>query len=218
MKGGNVIRRDPEGDGRSSPSDVRGAGNWPGWAKGLVSLVLLYHIVAILAGALAANPSSPLERSIAGLFAAYHQWIDQGYSYRYYAPEPGPTAIVTAQIRFGDGKPEKTIRLPERGARPKLLYQRQLALANHLTEDVRIAHAMTGQGGQSRWARSYARHLAKEFPGSTEISLFLQTHLIPDPERVRQELAAPGATGVNLDDDEYFTTPERIGDYPCNAF
>ena len=51
-----------------------------------MSAVLVFHIAAVVAGALAAQPSSPTERAAADLFAAYHQAIDQGYGYRYYAP------------------------------------------------------------------------------------------------------------------------------------
>jgi len=218
MKRGNVGKRDPQPVGSVQSPKTESKGNWPPWARGLVSLALVYHIAAIMAGALAAPPSSTLEQTIARLFATYHQWIDQGYSYRYYSPEPGPTPITTARIRFPDGRPEKTVRLPERGVWPKLRYQRQLALANHLADDFRIAQTMTGQGNQSRWARSYARHLAKAYPGCAEVSLFLQSHLIPDPEQIRHELAAPGSTGVDLDADVFFTAPERIGDYPCDAF
>jgi hypothetical protein len=172
----------------------------------------------LLAGALAAPPSSILEQALAHPFARYFQWIDQGYTYRYYAPEPPPTPIATATIHYADGRPDETIRLPDRTVRPSLRYQRQLALANHLVVDFETARAMTGDGARSTWARSYARHLARSHPGSATITLFTQTHLIPDPERVRQELAAPGHPRVNLDAEEFYTTPERIGEFPCDDF
>jgi hypothetical protein len=190
---------------------------WPAWARRLVSLALLAHIAAILAGAWAAAPSSLLERGAASIFAPYHQAIDQGYAYRYYAPEPGPTPVVTARVEFGDGRPDATVRLPERGTWPRLRYQRQLALANHLFEDFEAARAQTGEGRRSRWAQSYARHLGKTYPGSTRVTLHVQMHLIPDPERLRAALSGPAATRVNLDDEEFYTTPERIGEYPCDA-
>ncbi|WP_422927582.1 hypothetical protein [Singulisphaera sp. PoT] len=220
MKGGIAGKRQPDRSSQASspeaePKAENGAG-WPPWAKALVSLALIFHIAAILAGALAASPSSELERSFAGLFATYHQVIDQGYSYRYYSPEPGPTAIAIAKIKFADGRPEQTVRLPERGVWPKIRYQRQLALANHLAEDFRMAQA-AGQGNMSNWAHSYARHLAKEYKGSTEISLFLQSHLIPNIDHIRHELDERGSKGVDLDAEEFFTAPERIGDYQCDA-
>lgn len=158
-----------------------------------------------------------LEREVAGFFATYHQVIDQGYSYRYYAPEPGPTPIAIAQVRFSDGRPEVSVRLPERGTLPRLRYQRQLALANHLATDFATARERTGDGSRSHWARSYARHLAKAYPGCAEVTLYLQSHLIPDPERIRASLAENGASPVDLDSEDFYTARERIGVYPCDA-
>jgi hypothetical protein len=202
------------------PAGASGAGprgRWPVWARRLVSAALAYHLASLVAGALAAPPSSALEQDWVRLFAGYHQWIDQGYAYRYYAPEPGPTPIATATIRFADGRSEEHVRLPERGVRPRMRYQRQLALANHLAVDFEAARAATGDGGLSRWARSYARHLARARPGCSTVTLFVQMHLIPEPERVRQALAAPGRPRVDLDAEEFYTTPERIGEFPCDA-
>ena len=174
-------------------------------------------MAAVIAGALAAPPASPAERGLAGLFAPYHQATDQGYAYRYYAPEPGPTPIVSATVHYPDGRPDRTVRLPSRGVAPRLRYQRQLALANHLVVDFETARAETGDGGRSLWARSYARHLARTHPGCSSIALYTQVHLIPDPERVREALATPGVRRIDLDAEEFFTTPERIGDYPCDG-
>lgn len=205
-----VLNRDDAATGefRAAP--------WPAWQKRLVTAVLVFHVLAILAGALAASPSSALEQSLAAAFAPYHQLIDQGYSYRYYAPEPGPTAIVTATVEYAGGRPEEVVRLPHHGLLPRLRYQRQLALANHLVTDFDEARRATGDGGKSVWARSYARHLAKTRPGSSKIILHTQAHLIPDPARVA---AARGtATPIDIDDEEFYTTPERIGEFACDAF
>ncbi|AGA25050.1 hypothetical protein [Singulisphaera acidiphila] len=203
----------PEG-----PNQLHPDRRWPAWARGLASVGLLIHGMAVLAGALASPPSSILEQALVLPFGGYLQRIDQGYTYRYYAPEPPPTPIATATIQYADGRPDETIRLPDRTVRPSLRYQRQLALANHLVVDFETARAMTGDGANSTWARSYARHLAKSRPGCKTITLYTQTHLIPDPERVRQELAAPGHRRVNLDAEEFYTTPERIGEFSCDAF
>jgi len=205
---GRLEDGDGEGDGRP----------WPVGARRVVSALLAFHLVAILVGAFSAHPASMLERALADRFAPYFQAFDQGYAYRYYAPEPPPTPVVTATVRYGDGRPEETVRLPRKETFPWLLRQRQLALANHLYSDYQEAKFEGGDGSLSRWARSYARHLAKTHPGSTEIALFAQLHLIPDVEKVREALDSPVSKGVNLDAEEYFTTPERIGVYPCDAF
>jgi hypothetical protein len=188
---------------------------WPTGVRRVVSVLVLGHIVAIVVGALSSPPSSLLEQALAGTFAPYYQVIDQGYAYRYYAPEPGPTPVVTATVRFPDGRPEEIVRLPRKEAFPWLLRQRQLALANHLYTDFQAARAEgTGAGTrESHWGPSYARHLAHTHPGCSSIVLSAQLHLIPEVDRVRAILAEPGSNGVNLDDESFYTTPERIGEY-----
>jgi hypothetical protein len=198
-----------------NPSTKSEAAGWPPWACWAVSLLLILHLSAVLAGTLAAPPASMLERGIAEQFAPYHQLIDQGQSYRYYAPEPGPTPIVTATIRYGDGRPDETLRIPERGVLPRLRYQRQLALANHLASEYQAARQATGDGANSHYARSYARHISASKPGCASITLYLQTHLLPNNEAVRQSLER--GQPVDLDAEEFYTAPERIGEFPCDG-
>ena len=177
---------------------------WPAWSKWAVSLALVYHLAAVIAAALAYPPASPLEMRWAEAFRGYYQLTDLRQSHRYYGDIP-PTPIAEAEIHFGEGLPSKTVRLPDPSARPRIAYQRQLALAYHLAEDVR------NNGPEaSLWARSYARHLCALHPGCTSVTLRLRAHLIPDPDRL---LAGKGK--LDVDAEEFFTTPERIGDFPC---
>jgi hypothetical protein len=188
---------------------------WPAGVRRTVSAVLLFHLTALVVGALSASPASFLERSLAERFAPYFQAIDQGYAYRYYAPEPPPTPVVTATVRYADGRPEATVRLPRKETFPWLLRQRQLALANHMYSDFQSARIEGGDGRLSRWAGSYARHLMATHPGCSAVALHVQLHLIPDVQRIREMLASPrlGAKGVDLDAEEFYTTPERVGEY-----
>ncbi len=190
-------------------------GSWPEWARWLVSLVLLYHMAAVIAGAMGVPPSSELQRRIADLFTPYHDFLDQGYAYRYYA-EPPPTPVITATLRFGEGRPDQVIRLPERDlAGPRLRHQRQLALANALFADFEEAKHLGG--GHGRLGAAYARHLCAVHPGCTSVTLHARQHLIPDPQQVRETIATPGAGGFNLFDESLFTTPEWIGDFACDG-
>jgi hypothetical protein len=144
--------------------------------------------------------------------------MDQGYAYRYYA-EPPPTPVITATLEFGDGRPIETVRLPGREvAGPRLRHQRQLALANALFADYQDAKHASGQGERSRWARAYAKHLCRANPGCRNVTLRAQQHMMPDLARTREALAARAAKPIDLFDESYFTTPERIGDYPCDGF
>jgi len=202
----------------SRVADAREQEQWPTWARRLVTLGLVIHLGAVLAGAFASAPASVLQQALVTPFGTYLQLIDQGYTYRYYAPDPPPTPIATARIHYGDGQVDKEVRIPDRSTRPTLRYQRQLALANHLVVDFETAKAITGDGGQSNWARSYARHLAKLHPGAKTVTLFTQIHLIPELSRVQEDLRVPGRPPLDLDAEEFYTTPERIGEFPCDAF
>ena len=120
---------------------------WPAWARAVATVVLLFHLAAVLAGAVGVPPSSELERAIADGFTPYFDVMDLGYSYRFYA-EPPPTPVVTATIRYEDGRPEETVRLPGRAvAGPRMRHQRQLALANALYADVQEARQREKDAG-----------------------------------------------------------------------
>jgi hypothetical protein len=204
--------------GSGADSEVPGRGAWPVWARVAVSLLLLYHMAAVMAGAVGVPPSSDLEQGIADWFTPYFDLMDMGYSYRYYA-EPPPTPVVTATLQFDDGRTEEIVRLPARNLTgPRMRHQRQLALANSLYTDVQEAKLRTRDASQSRLARAYARHLCRTRPGCRMVTLRVQQHLIPDPQRVREAVSEPGAPQFDLFAERMFTTPEWIGDYPCDAF
>jgi hypothetical protein len=127
--------------------------------------------------------------------------------------------VVTATLAFGDGRPEEMLRLPGREvAGPRMRQQRQLALANSLFMDVRAAKERAGDASMSRLARAYARHLCLTRPDCRSVTLHLQLHLIPEIEQVRDATRSPGAARFDLFAESLFTTPEWIGDYPCDGF
>jgi hypothetical protein len=191
---------------------------WPRWARTAASVALGLHLVAILAASWAAPPSSPLQRALAEQFATYYQLIDQGYTYRYFAPEPPPTPVLLATLRFADGRPDRTLTIPDRTTRPRLLYQRQLALANHLYKEFEEARNLPPEVPPPplHWATSYARHLG-HVHGCESVVLSVRQHLIPNLGQVRETLERSGGGSVNLDDEENYTVPVRIGEFPCNA-
>jgi hypothetical protein len=202
----------------TKPGVPSAPGWWPVWARVTVSLGLLFHFGAVLGGALGVPPSSLLEQSVAEVFRPYHELMDLGYSYRYYA-EPPPTPVVTATLAFGDGRPEETVRLPGLAVRgPRMRQQRQLALANALSMAVHEAKERSGDASLSPLARVFARHLCLTRAGCRSVTLRLQYHLIPELEQVREAIQLPGAPRFDLFADSLFTTPEWIGDYACDGF
>jgi hypothetical protein len=217
--GGRAVE-DPRGiESRGAHSGDRPvAAGWPAWARLAVGLALSFHLAAVLAGAFGVQPSSQLERTAADFFTPYYGLVDLGYSYRYYA-EPPPTPVMTAALQFGDNRPEETVRLPARRvAGPTMRHQRQLALAYALFMDVQAAKERALDASQSRLARGYARHLCVSHPGCRAVTLRMQHHLIPEIEQVRAATEDPGAPPFDLFAESLFTTPERIGEYPCDGY
>jgi hypothetical protein len=180
-----------------------------------VSAVLVVHLVAVGAAALAAPPSSPLMRSLAGWFAPYHQLVDQGYSYRYYAPEPPPTPVVEARLTYRDGRPGRTVRIPDRAAWPRLHYQRQLALAHAVDQEWRAAQGGAASVARAMYAPAFARHVGRLY-GCDAVELFVIVHAIPPLGEVQHELES-GASAVDLDAERYYETPQWVGEFPCDG-
>ena len=189
---------------------------WPTWAKRLATAVLVFHVAAVLAGSVGAPPASPIEQSAANLFAPYHQLVDQGDAYRFYSTAFPPTPVIMATLHFKDGRDDQVVRIPDPATRPRLLYQRQLAMAHFLMEDFNRERD-AGDGSKSRWAHAYATYLGKSHPGCSSVTLRVESHLVPRLERVQDLLRESGNRPVNLQSDEFITAPERIGDYPCDA-
>ncbi len=187
---------------------------WPPWVRGLVSVVLVFHLLAIVVAAFAAPPSSALQRWSADQFARYYQLFDMSRAYRFYTNGPPPTPILRARLQFEDGR-EEELRVPDPAQRPRLRFQRHLALAYHLFEDHRRAAA---DQRESRWARSYARHLCRSRAdeGVVGVTLFLQMHLNPTPDELYE--AALRGESIDVESDRYYDIPRQIGAYSCDAF
>ncbi len=181
---------------------------WPTWARALVSAVLVFHFAAMLAIALAGRPASVLEGEAASLFGRYAEAIHQANAHRYYAPAPPPTPIALAEIRDAGGQILATRRIPDRATRPRIRYQRELALAYHLYNN---AMAVRNGSAAVPLAPAYARHLIAVTPNAASVTLRVQQHLVPDLVRLREEGA------IDPDDARFFTVPERIGDFPEGA-
>lgn len=191
----------------------------PSMAKNVVAALVAIHFAILLIGAAAASPSSELQQALAGKFLGYFQLLDLGQGYRFYAPRPAPTAIVTAKlkIRNTDGRIRyESVRIPERDTRPRLRLQRQLALANSLwSEFERQSAGHQGHTHEPIIAKAYARHLGKQVPGCESVELFLHRH--PDPMQVERAYRERDVLTLSGLDDERFRTPtESLGSFPCD--
>lgn len=186
---------------------------WPGWAKGLVSVAILWQLASLFAAELAQQPSSPLELEIARPFHGWYELTGQGVAHRFYT-DIGPTPILMAELRFGDGRPPKTVRIPDRSTRPRMVYQRQLALANAVYEEFMPAFFDASVRIDSRWARSIAYYLAKREPGCSGVTIRLLMHNNPSPGQLIETIQTTKTGTIDPDAPEFYDLPRLIGDYP----
>ncbi len=185
----------------------------------IIAVAVFLHLLIILIGAFAAPPSSYLAQQLANKFLGYYQFFDLGQGYRFYAPRPAPTAIITAKLKIRESDSRlryETIRIPDRKTWPRLRLQRQLAIANSLWgEYERQVAGGDGHRHEPLLAEAFARHIGKMVPGAESVELFLHRH--PSPERVEASLRGGQALTLKQLDDESFNTPtESLGVFPCN--
>jgi hypothetical protein len=174
---------------------------WPTWAKLLASLAIGWQVASLLAAEFGQPASaSPLEHAIYEKFQPYYQLVDQGLAHRFYS-DIGPTPILLAELRFDDGTPTRTVRIPDRSVRPRVQYQRQLALANAVLME-------------PRWAQSFAHHLCRREPGCVGVTIRIQEHRNPSPFQLI-EAAESGEGPLDADSEEFYDIPRLIGDFPC---
>jgi len=188
-------------------------GGWPTWAKLLASLAIAWQLASVLVAELTSGPASPLERRIGEVFTRHYQLTDQGVGHRFYS-DIGPTPILLAELRFHDGRPPRTIRIPDRSTRPRMLYQRHLALANWVFSEVRPQLSLPDTPIESVWARSFAQHLCRREPGCSGVTIRVQEHRNPDPDQLLAS-ARGQAPPVDSDADEFYEPPIFVGDFPC---
>jgi hypothetical protein len=188
---------------------------WPVWSRVVVSVVLLLHAAAILSGVFATPPASELERNLAEFFLPYNELIDQGYSYRYFAPEPPPTPILIAKLYDKQGRELRSVRIPERGVTPRQRYQRQLAVANAIASSVEQTR-QDPRHSLPFWSTAFGKHLGRLDPSCARVRLFLEYHLIPNLQEIGSQLASEGRS-PDLDDPRFYSVPELIGDIECDS-
>lgn len=103
---------------------------WRRWgpaARGLASIWLFYHVVAMFVSPWAVPPTSQLAISIQRYVAHYQTILYLNHGYRFFAPDPGPANVVGFSVTRADGSQINGI-FPDRNAinrdYPRLNYHR----------------------------------------------------------------------------------------------
>jgi hypothetical protein len=109
--------------------------------RAAVSLLLVYHLAAVLLDPLAtppnfAGPPAIIPEAIRPAFQGYVTALSLDHTYKFFAPNPGDSHLFRYDLYFADGTksvgvPEQTF--PDRKKHwPRLLYHRYFMLAEHL--------------------------------------------------------------------------------------
>ena len=164
-----------------------------GWSRAErlgVSLLLVWHLTAILIGPLSLPPSI-LGSALGPWFAPYHRTLFIGHAYKFFAPDPGPSHLIEYVLEMPDGARREGV-LPDRKVHwPRLLYHRHFML----TEFIGNGPPDPSWERQPEWelqapsewqrhrAESYARHLLA-VSGARRVSLTLKQHALATPPQI----------------------------------
>lgn len=185
---------------RDKPDTVLG---WGRWVRIAVSLLIMWHLFAVIVGPLAIQLPSHAVQGLAR--SDYMTWylgplyLNTGYSF--FAPSP-PDTMPAVHYRVVDasGK-EYSGKFPDLERQwPRARYHRYMMLAEQIQLPIR------GEPFRERvqtMLRVFARRLLREHNGvSVQIDYKLHD-VIVDPDRFVTE-------GLSLDDANYFRTEETI--------
>ena len=205
------------------------------WSKGrkwLVSLLLIWHLGAMISAPCAyPPPSSQLARNIAGFFSPYQHFAFLNHGYRFFAPNPGPSHIVRYEVDTADGETVKG-QFPDPDAHwPRLLYHRHFMISEtvyreggpisegaplpelgaELTAEEQEAFDIATSEYESRLAlvtefhKGIARELLDRCDGE-RVRLTLVEHLIASPVDVQEKR-------VQLDDPQLYVELAKLAEY-----
>ena len=195
----------------SAPGAAAQPSGYPSRAvRCLLTIWLVFHLAAVIIPPAAAYPTSDLLGDKAWwLVRPYVQLLYLDHGYQFFAPEPGPSTLISYTLEWDDGRTEQEM-IPHRGIHPRLLYHRYFMLTEFLSildiggqADRSDGGDLELNAGQRAWLRAYARHLCRS-RGAQSVSLSRMLRELPSMEDVRN-----GST---------LTDPERLSETPLGTF
>ncbi len=143
----------------------------------IISVVLLFHLGAVLVAALNVPPVSGLVSRVARGIRWHTETLLVMPGYRFFAPNPGPADMMRVAILSADGERREEDYPDIKRQWPRLLYHRHFMLTSRLSlePDAPMVQA---------FARSYARHVAAR-ENAREVSVYRLVHALPTMEQVR---------------------------------
>jgi hypothetical protein len=213
----------------------------PLFVKLVLSLVILFHLSAILAHVLSGG--RPLIMLMAASkFRPYLKtmWLDNAY--RFYAPDPGPTEVIWYKMVYEDGSTQWTQVPPRReDVYLRMPYQRHMSISllasmwnerlmSKPREDINsavsilvnnqpvIRTVLTAVG--EIYFRSYARHVARLYAAHPEtkaplayLECYMVHYLIRSPDEMRRKMDMFDPRKLRIDYISSFTPSGQMANF-----
>jgi hypothetical protein len=195
---------------------------WSTWPRVIVTVLILWHLAAVILAPLSVEPSgdSKLWQALATPFWPYIKAADLNHGYRFFGPDPGPSHLVRYHLEMPDGTSHDGV-FPNRAEeRPRLLYHRYFMLSEHLNglyEGQLIAKTEGAPGlpeeapqrhlaelAYHAMIRSYADELLRR-TGAKSVHVELIEHDFPTPEK--------SLNGLRLDDKSLYRKIDDLGTF-----
>lgn len=190
-----------------APNNSGGSENWKPWARALASIGIVLQLLAVLAEPLrffsfgTTRGSSPAADPVRVALAPYVEFAFLNHGYFFFAPEPGPSHLIQADLHFLDGS-TRQVRYPDKAAqRPRLLYHRHFMLSEFLNQlhappvDPQLVKTLPGPEAQAWTANrlryemvrdSMQRHLVTRF-GAQSVAIQRVRHILPGSDAVLEQ-------------------------------
>ncbi len=185
--------------GSAAAEPVQGRG-WGPVVRALVSLVILWHLAAVLLAPLSMPPTI-LGDLLRPVFQPYLSATYLDHGYKFFAPDPGPSHLIHYELTMADGSRRKGVFPNVDEHRPRLFYHRHFMLSefvNSLPPELPPPPTSPFERPrepdwselklspiQQQFVQSYANHLMNK-QGATTATLYLEEHVIPHPDRVAE--------------------------------
>jgi hypothetical protein len=174
-----------------------------GWRYRLLSLLILFHVAAVVLAPFAFATSSPegtspLVAFVSPLFRGYSEFAFLNHGYAFFAPDPGPSVLMRGRMEFTDGRPPVERVFPDLGQDfPRLFYHRHFMLSEQLNmlfvpeeppDEIRNDPGLllTWRGQRAAYERrrsSFVRHLRQRY-GAERVTLTRVEHRLASPAEV----------------------------------
>jgi len=172
---------------------------------------LVFQLTAVLLGPFCLPPTY-IGSLLQPLFRPYLGATYLDHSYKFFAPDPGPSHLVRYDLEFADDSHQEGIFPSLDDEWPRLFYHRHFMLSEFInniggpdvdwTPQTNWTNAPLSEMKQ-QYARSYAEHLLKKHH-ARRVTLWLRQHLIPTQEQV--------VRGMKLDDPSLYRE-RKLGSY-----